>query len=42
MSGRKASLLALRALLLGSTPNKLMHITDVPVLVVRGPEARGR
>jgi nucleotide-binding universal stress UspA family protein len=28
----------LRALILGSTPPRLMHITHVPVLVVRGPE----
>jgi nucleotide-binding universal stress UspA family protein len=32
----------LRALLLGSTPHKLLHLTDVPVLVVRGEQARGR
>jgi nucleotide-binding universal stress UspA family protein len=28
----------LRALILGSTPPRLMHITHVPVLVVREPE----
>jgi nucleotide-binding universal stress UspA family protein len=32
----------LKALLVGSTPHKLMHLTEVPVLVVRGEEARGR
>jgi nucleotide-binding universal stress UspA family protein len=26
----------LKALILGSTPHRLVHITDVPVLVVRG------
>jgi nucleotide-binding universal stress UspA family protein len=28
----------LRALVVGSTPPRLMHVTRVPVLVVRGPE----
>ena len=32
----------LRALILGSTPPRLMHITSVPVLVVRGEEAPER
>jgi nucleotide-binding universal stress UspA family protein len=26
----------LRALLVGSTPPRLMHVTNVPILVVRG------
>ena len=29
----------LKALLVGSTPHKLLHLTDVPVLVVREAEA---
>jgi nucleotide-binding universal stress UspA family protein len=29
----------LRALIVGSTPPRLMHVTHVPVLVVRGAEA---
>jgi nucleotide-binding universal stress UspA family protein len=29
----------LRALIVGSTPPRLMHVTSVPVLVVRGDEA---
>jgi nucleotide-binding universal stress UspA family protein len=32
----------LRALLVGSTPHKLLHLTEVPVLVVRGAQAQGR
>jgi nucleotide-binding universal stress UspA family protein len=32
----------LRALLLGSTPHKLLHLTEVPVLVVRGAQAQER
>jgi nucleotide-binding universal stress UspA family protein len=32
----------LRAAVLGATPHRLIHVTSVPVLVVRGEEAPGR